>query len=827
MQAPGFAATALLTLAIGIGANAAVFTLIHGVLLKSLPVADPAALFKLGDEYNCCVQGSFQNNWSMFPYPFYVELRDSVAAFDQLAAAQTNRPSLSVRRSGWDAVAESLRGELVSGNYFATFGLGASAGRLISPPDDAPAAPPVAVVSYRTWQERYGSDPSIVGSTLTVNGLPVTVVGIAPPGFFGDRLDAYPPELWMPLAIEPTLARENSLLRAQTTSWLYVIGRLRPGANPSQVQAQLTTALRQYLSTPGNTSSHQDRSRLEKQQIRLSPGGSGINAMKDDFEEGLLLLMAASAAVLLIACANLANLLLARGTTTRVRTALQIAMGASRARIVRSHVTESVVLALAGGALGLLLSRYATRAMLLLVFRGSDAVPISTTPSAAVLAFTFLVALATGVVFGAGPAWMASRADPADALRGAGRMVRDASALPQKTLVVVQAAVSVVLIAVAGLLTQSLRNLQNQSYGFEKQGRLLVEISPQAAGYTQERLRGLYERMHDRLVSVPGVVSASLALYTAQQGNNWGEEVFVPGRARGLESSWDRVSAGYFETLGTPVVRGRGIEEQDTAAARKVAVVNEAFVRRFFPDQDPIGQHFGKDAASHASDYEIVGVVKDAKYGDAARVVHPMFFVPLSQKVTYELEVDTRVEDASMYMGTIVLRVQADPNTVVAGVRRGLGEVDPNLTPISMRTMEDQMRIQDGERTLIAGLTDLFGIVALLLASIGLYGVTAYRVARRTGEVGLRMALGAARADVLWLVLRGAFAQVGLGLLIGVPLAFLARRGLEHQLFGIGAFDARSLTVAVATLAACAFVASVLPARRAAAIDPMRALRTE
>jgi len=825
--APGFALTALLTLAIGIGANTAIFTLIHGVLLKSLPVANPRELYKFGDEYNCCIEGDLQGNWSMFSYPFYREVRDHTPAFTQLAAAQTNRPDLSVRRADSAAPAVSLSGELVSGNYFTTFGVGAFAGRTLAPGDDQPGAAPVAVVSYRTWQQQYGGDRAFVGAPLTVNGVALTVVGVAPPGFFGDRLETDPPSFWMPLALETALYRENSLLNAPSTSWLYIVGRLDPPARPSQVQAQLTTELRQFLLTPGNGNSHQDLTKIDKQQIRLAPGGGGINAMKDDYEQGLLLLMAASAALLVIACANLANLLLARSASTRIRTALQRAIGASRGRIIRAQLTESLMLAALGGAAGLVVAAFASKAMLLVAFRGSANVPISTSPSIPVLLFTFGVSVATGVIFGVGPAWIASRADPGEALRGAGRVMRDSSALPQKSLVVIQAALSLVLLSVAGLLTQSLRNLENQPYGFERQGRLIVQINPQAAGYTQARLTGLYERLEDRLSHLPGVVAESLSLYTAQQGNNWGESVFFVGKTAEFDSSWDRVSAHYFETIGNPIVRGRAIGEQDTAASQRVAVVNEAFARQFFPGQDPIGQHFGKDEASHAADYEIVGVAKDAKYQEASRETRPIFFVPLSQKIVYDTQVDNRVEDASMYMGSIELHVTGRPELAAPQVRKALAEVDANLTPTSMRTFDEQVLIQTSEHALIAQLSGAFGLIALLLASIGLYGVTSYRVARRTGEVGLRMALGASRRDILSLILRGAFSQVGLGLLIGVPLTFLARHWLQHQLFGLSSYDPRTLIFAIAVLGVCAFVASLLPAGRAAAIEPMRALRSE
>lgn len=821
-----FTATAILTLALGIGANTAVFTLVHEVLLKSLPVADPSGLYRVGDRYDCCVEGDLQGDWTMFSYPQYEYLRDHTPEFEQLAASQTGRPDLSVRRPSAKS-AESFSGELVSGNYFSTLGLRAFAGRLITPEDDRPNASPAAVMSYRAWQEKYGLDQSIVGSSVTINGIAMTLVGIAPPGFYGDRRESDPPDFWMPISLEPVLHHENSMLRLPATAWLYLIGRLRAGAQPAQVSAHMTTELQQFLSIPSNMTHNQDATKLNQQMIRLSSGAAGVNAMEGQYKQGLYLLLAVSAVILLIACANVANLLLARSASTRFRTSLQLAIGASRGRIIRSRLTESVLLAILGGAAGLLLAYYASRAMVALAFHGAHFVPVSASPSLPVLAFTFVIALLTGVIFGTAPAWIASRSDPAEALRGTTRVTRDKSALSQKGLVVLQAALSLVLLTIAGLVTQSLRNLQNQQFGFEKHGRILVQINPSTAGYTASQLTGLYQQIEERFSHTPGVINESLSLYTAQQGNNWGEDIFIPGRTANMSSSWDRVSAHYFETIGTPIVRGRSFSESDTATSQHVAIVNEAFARKFFPNVEVIGQHFGKDEASHAGDYEIVGVAKDAKYGNTMRPARPMFFVPLPQTIKYENGVDNMVEFASMHMGTIELHVSSEPKALEAEVQRVLAGIDPNLVPLSISTFDEQIQQRTSENVLISRLSTVFGIVALLLASIGLYGLTAYQVACRTGEIGIRMALGANRVNILQLVLRGAFSQVIIGLLIGVPLVFLSGKLLANQLFGVRGFEPLILAVAIAVLGLCALLASIVPAGRAAAIDPMRALRTE
>ena len=827
-NAPAFTLTAILTLALGIGANTAVFTLVHEVLLKSLPVRNAGQLYRLGDSYNCCVEGDLQENWTMFSYPMYEYLRDHTPEYEQLAASQTNRPDLSVRREGGGA-AESFSGELVSGNFFATLGVNAAAGRLISTDDDRIGARAVAVISYRAWREKYGANPALIGSSLTINSIPMTLIGVAAPGFYGDRRESDPPDFWIPLSLEPTMYRENSILRVPGVGWLYVIGTLRPGSNVAQVSAHVTSELQQFLGTPGNFKPAPKPEELKKQVVHVSSGAGGVNAMEGDYRHGLTILLAASGVILLIACANVANLLLARGTATRFRTALQLAIGASRGRILRARLTESVVLSMLGGLAGLLLAYYASRAMVLLAFRGSHYVPVSTAPSFMVLGFTFAVALLTGIIFGIAPAWIASRSDPAQALRGNTRTARDATSVGQKSLVVAQAALSLALLTVAGLLTQSLRNLQGQQFGFERQGRLIVQINPRAAGYTQERLLPLYQQLEERFSGMPGVIHESLSLYTAQQGNNWGEGIRILGREPqpNSGSSWDRVSAHYFESIGTPIVRGRGFTEQDTATSRHVAVVSESFVAKFFPNEDPLGQHFGKGDADSAGDYEIVGVAKNTKYGDAAGKPRIIFFVPLVQSSHYTDTMQKQVETASMYMGSIVLHVAGDPSSYTERVRQTLASVGPDLAPLSFNTFDELIEQRTSNKILSSRLSAVFGILALLLASIGLYGLTAYQVAQRTGEIGIRMALGADRVSIVKLVLRGAFLLVGAGLVAGAGLALLSGKMLASQLFGVGKFDPLILALAGAALGVCALLASILPARRAAGIDPMQALRTE
>ena len=733
------------------------------------------------------------------------------------------RPNLSVRRRS-GLVAEAFTGEFVSGNYFSTLGVEALAGRVMGAGDDRKGATPVAVASYSAWQ-RYGLDAGLVGQTLTINGLPVTLVGVTPPGFFGDRLESHPPDFWMPFSLEPAFTRESTLLDVPAAAWVYVIGRLRPGLDPEPIQAELTTALRAYLRVPGHINRKEDLTKVDAQAIRLAPGNAGINAMRKEYEQGLYLLLALSAAVLLTACANLANLLLARGTGRKVQTAVELAMGASRAQVLRRHLTESVVLAIAGGAAGLVTATFASRAIVLLTFGEAPHVPIATTSSVPILLFTFGISLATAALFGAAPAWLASHTDPADALRGSSRVVRD-TALPQRSLVVFQAALLLVLLNIAGLLTQSLRNLDRQPLGFETDGRLIVQIDPQSAGYTQEGLDALYRRIDDRLSRLPGVTSESVSLYTAQQNNNiWGARIFIEGGRGPWPSSWNRVGARYFETIGTPIVRGRAIDERDTTDSPHVAVINETFAARYFPSQDPIGLRFGKDEPGRAADYEVIGIARDAKYREPSQPVRPMFFVPLTQRTNYVGALSNKIEDSSRYAGSIELHVQGAPGAMAPAVRAALASVNPNLPPTAMTTFAGLVGNTTSERTLVAELSDAFGAITLLLAAVGLYGVTAYRVARRTSEFGLRIALGATRRDIAGLVIRSALSQIGLGLLIGLPLALAAARALQHQLFGVSPLDVPAVVFGAVVVIGCGLAASALPARRAAKIAPTEALR--
>jgi predicted permease len=511
-----------------------------------------------------------------------------------------------------------------------------------------------------------------------------------------------------------------------------------------------------------------------------------------------------------------------------------LAVGASRRQIIGQALVEAILLAVAGGIAGLAVAVVAGRLLLALAFRSSQFVPISTLPSPLVLAFAFAVALLTGIIFGAAPAWFATRTDPVEALRGAGRSTGDHASFARSSLMIVQAALSVVLVAGATMLARSLNKLEHQNFGFLTEGRVVVSLNRPRATYTQPQLASLYRQMEDGMNRLPGVTGSGLALYNPLT-DNWGELILVSGHPPPKMSeeggaSWDRVSANYLQNLGVTLLRGRYFAASDTETTEPVAIVNEAFVKRFFKsDEDPLGQHFGLDLPENAGTFRIVGIVRDAKFAGFAlrRPARPMFYVPLAQNVPYKDPLMKRVELQSHFIGGLMLVTNASPGTLEPLLIRLLASLDPNLTINSVRTMGQQVELTFDQERAVATLAGLFGIVALLLAAVGLYGVTAYTVAQRTNEIGIRMALGADRTKVVRYILRGALIRVAAGLALGLPLAIAAGRLISSQLYGVSFWDPLALTLAAAALAICALAAAMIPASIAASISPMSALRTE
>jgi macrolide transport system ATP-binding/permease protein len=833
LKSPGFTITAVVTLALGIGANTAIFTLVQGILLRSLPVADPAMLYRIGDTDNCCVNGGFvedNGDFDIFSYDLYLHLKNSAPEFEQLAGVQAGGSNWSVRRG--NELPKSLHGEFVTGNFFLTLGLAPYMGRVMSPSDDQPSSAPVTVISYRSWQTEFAADPGIVGSTIFIQTKPVTVIGVTPPGFFGDRVIDSPPDFWLPLESEPYLRENSAILHHADSNWLYPLGRVRPGTNIPALQQKLSAALRNWLSTRPAYTEHGGSAIIPKQHVVIVPGGGGIQSLQIHAGEGLRMPMILSTVVLFIACANIANLLLARGTMRRADFALRMAMGASRNRLVRQILTESVLLSLIGGLAGLAVAYLGSHTILALAFPEARNMPVSASPSLPVLGFAFLVSLVTGVLFGTAPAWLSSHTQPAEALRGVNRSTRDRSSVPQKALVVFQAALSLVLLAGAILMSKSLANLEDQNFGVATADRYVLHFDPAGAGYTIERLPALYRQIEDRFSALPGVAAVGMGMYSPLEGDNWGECVIqqghpAPGPDAHCGSTWDHVSPGFLASIGVPIVRGRDFTDHDTAGSPQVAVVNETFVRRFFPGVDPIGQHFGIDDPKHSGSWEIVGVFRDFKMNNPREKVRSVFLRPVAQQFAFNDPRFDSTEVQSMFMNAMILSFRRTPADVDGLIRHTMAEIDPNLTVMDLRSFSNQVAGNFVEERLIARLTSLFGVLALVLASVGLYGVMSYFVARRTGEIGIRMALGATRSSVVGMVMRGALWQIAIGLALGIPAALLAGHLMSSQLFGVGGFDPLALIGATAVLALCAAVAGFIPAQRASTIEPMQALRTE
>jgi predicted permease len=663
------------------------------------------------------------------------------------------------------------------------------------------------------------------------------VIGIAPPGFFGETLESDPPDLWIPLQQEPLIAGEGSLVHQPVSAWLRIIGRLRPGASIQGMAPRLTGVLRDWMQHdsqyPTNWMPGIIRG-LPKQTIDIVPAGAGVAVMKEEYSRSLEILLAVCGLVLLIACANVSNLQLVRAAGRRGQTAVRLAVGASRTQVISEALTESVLLAVGGGIAGIIVAVAAERLLLALAFRSAHFLPISVTPSLPTLGFALALSFVTGVIFGVAPAWFATRTDPADALRGMGRGITDRASFARRALLILQATLSVALVAGSMMLARSLNKLETQNFGYSIPGRVVVELHNPSAGYTIPKLNALYRQLEQKLDQLPGVQGSGLALYNPLT-DNWGELIMVSGHppaqiSENSGSSWDRVSANYLQNFAVGLVRGRYFTEADNENSEPVAIVNETFVKRFFKsDEDPLNQHFGLDVPQYADTFRIVGVVRDAKFAGwgLSQPAQPMFYAPLAQSVNYKDDLMRSIDLRSHFIEGMMMVTNQPVGALLPQLTKTLAELDPNITITDIHTMQEMVEMSFDQERAVASLAGLFGLIALALAAIGLYGVTAYSIAQRLNEIGIRMALGADRTRVIQLVLNGAFQRVLLGLLLGVPLAVGAGRLISAQLYGVSAWDPPALGVAAGALALSSFMAAIIPALKAARISPIRALRTE
>src|SRR6202789_2313828 len=834
-KTPGFTATVLLTLALGIGANSAIFTLVNAILLHNLPVVDPKTLVRIGDTDDCCVNGGWHDNgdYSLFATDTYSMFKKSLPEFEELAAMESGyawRP-ITVRRAGPQTTAKSVMGTCVSGNYFRVFGLQPAAGRLFVDADDQTGAPITAVMSYDAWQNDYAGDPAVVGSTFYINTKPATIIGVAPKGFYGDRIDTNPPKYFVPMnAMDSIIGAPY--FNDPDSQWAYIIGRVKPGTSIPALQARASTLLKQEFAPLKTFTDPRARKALPNTHVVLTPGGGGIQNMQDGYKDHLKLLQWIAALVLLVACANIANLLLVRGMGRRAELSIRSALGAQRSRIVRQMLTESVLLSGMGGLLGLAVSYLGAHALLMLAFPDQHNMPVHASPSVLVIGFSFALSLLTGVLFGLAPALMAARTQPAEALRSNARTTAHGASFLQRALVVLQAALSLVLLVAAGLFAQSLNKAENVDMKLDPTNRYIAHINPQAAAYKNTEIEPLYQTIEDRFHALPGVLKVGLATYPPMEENNWGSGVKVQGESNiNKSASWVKGTAEYFDSVGTHVVMGRGFTSQDTLNAPPVAVVNQEFVKQFFGNRNPIGHRFGFAGPGQAGldgAHEIVGVVEDTTYTSVYWKDHAMYFLPLTQRAGTADDPDNPIDkDQSMYAGALVIQT-AHP---IPGFEKIVGDtlasINPNLTIVKFQTFQQQIDDRFIEERLIARLTSLFGLLAHLLAAIGLYGVTSYTVVRRTPEIGIRMALGAARSRVIGTVIRGAVLQAAAGLAIGVPVAIFCVRYVKSQLYEITSVNTTVMAGAVSVLAFAACIAALIPARRAASINPVQALRVE
>ena len=833
----GFTVTAVLTLALGIGANAAIFTLVNAILLKNLPVVDPSTLIRIGNTTECCVNyGTAEDSgavddgsYALFDTDTWQQLRKNAPEFEELAAMQSGFGTIIVRPDKTQEAARSVTDEFVSGNYFRTFGLQPSIGRLFTDADNVIGAPLVAVISYDTWQNNYGGNPSVVGSTFWINTKAVTITGIAPKGFYGDRLSSAPPDFYLPIESIPVLTN-RTFVHEPGMRWLYIIGRVKPGVAISPLQAKITELVRQSLASTKPFSGEQGKRALAKAHVVLSSGGAGIQDMQDSYASKLKLLMWISGLVLLIACANIANLLLVRGMNRRAEMSIRTALGAMRTRIVRQLLTESIVLSIIGGMAGLIVAYAGTRMLLAMAFPGAQNIPIDASPSGAVLVFAFGISLLTGILFGVAPAWITSNANPADALRSGTRTTTSGASLLQRSLIVLQSALALVLLVGAGMFIQSLNKLRNIDLKLNSTNRYIVHFNPQAAGYSPAQVEALYRTIEDRFHAIPGVRKVGISTNTPMEANNSGDGVQIQGQPFLNDgASWVRGNAEYFDSVGTHVLMGRGFTTRDTSTSPAVAVVNQSFVKRFFkPGENPIGRRFGAPGPQSSGDFEIVGVVEDTAYTSATWKDHHMYFIPMTQRIPESARRRPIEQDTDLYAGAIVIQTDRLMDNMQSIARQTLAAINPNLSVVKFQTFDEQIADRFTQDRVITRLMTLFSILALLLATLGLYGVTAYTVARRTSEIGIRMALGANRSSVVGMIMRGAMLQTAIGVAaIGIPVAWSCVRYIESQLYESKGMSLAVLTIATLTLTAAAAAAGLIPAQRAASTNPSQALRTE
>ena len=818
-KSPGFTAVAVLMLALGIGANTAIFSLLNAILLRALPVRDAAQLVFLG-EPKAEGDTSFLPGGptAVFSYPFFREFQRENRAFSDVAAIQSFLSHVYGRVAG-NETQEKLALELVSGSYFRTLGVSAIAGRTFTDADDEPpGAHPVAVARFGWWQDRFADDRSITGKTVAIGSTVYTIVGIAPPDFSGLTVGRQP-DLWIPLSMQAQVSPDRNGLEKNMFRCLHLIGRLKPGLERAQSQANTNLVFRQILrSYLGPKPTADELAHIQRAQVDLVPAATGRTSLRKEYSAPLEVLMVVVALVLLIACANVANLLLARASARQREMAVRMSLGAERARVMRQLLAESALLGTIGAGLGVVSAWTASRLLLAMVSGGESLLPIQVTPDARVLAFTIAVTAVTVFLFGAAPALRATKLDLSTSLKTRGVVSVTGRNRLARGLVVGQVAISLLLLAGAGLFLRSLTNLIHVDTGFDRQNVVRMYIDPRPAGYrTDARLVATTQRIVEAVSALPGVRAAAFAQDVFNGGGSSTTDIRVPGLPESAphpHTDLNVVTPHYLEVMKLPILDGRGLTAQDTAASRKVAVINQTMARTHFGGAWPVGRTFSVGEDADTQDVEVVGVMKDAKYMELEEEQMPAAFFPYAQHPRH-------------YIYSFVVRYGGDAASLIPAVRKTIAGIDPNLPVSDVRTLAQMVDDFTVNRRVVAQLSAFFGILAALLASIGIYGVMSYGIARRTNEFGIRMALGAERRDVLWVVLRETLGLAAAGIAIGMALAYEGGHLIEKLLFGVSAGNLLPMALAIVTMLAVALLAGWLPARRATKIDPSAALRWE
>ncbi len=817
-KSPMFVAVAVFSLSLGIGANTAIFTLIDQLLLRMLPVKDPQQLVLLtgrGSHY-----GS-NNGPNKLSYPMYSDFRDQNKVFQGMFCRNENTFSLT-----FQGKTERVSGEVVSGNFFPVLGVNAAIGRVFGPQDDLmQGANPYAVLSYTYWVTRFGRDPGIIGQKLVINGYPFTVIGVSQAGFHGVD-PAREQQIRIPVTMEKQIQNNDfSRLNDRRWRWVQVYGRLKPGESLEQAKAGLQPLFHQMLEMEVKEKAFAKAAPLTKERflkmwLDVLPAATGKSYTRERFSKPLFVLMSIVGLVLLIACANVANLLMARATARQKEIAVRLALGASRGRIISQLLVESLILSFTGGGVGILLSVWIDKTLIGFLPTGSTPLTISSVPDGRILLFALTVTMLTGVLFGLVPALQATKPNLAGTLKDqAGAVVGGGSVSMRKILVVAQVTLSLILLIAAGLFIRSLSNLKDLDPGFRTKNLMAFNVDPPLNGYPKERSRQFFQQLYDGMNRTPGVKSASLAIMPVLQGDEWDSTVAVEGYSakagEWIDPHMNFVSSGYFKTMEVPVMVGRDFDMRDNLSSMKVAIVNEKFAKKYLGGANAIGRHIGMGGdPGTKTDITVIGVVRDTKYESMRDEMPIEMYRPYRQ-----MEFVTGMN--------AYIRTERDPQELFETMRKKVVDLDSNVPVADMITLEKQMEVSLVTERLVASLSTAFALLATLLAGIGLYGVMAYTVARRTREIGIRMALGAFSGSVVWLVMREVFLLLAIGMLIGLPTAWGLSRFVQTQLYGMTPNDPMTVALAVFGIASVAAMAGFVPARKATRIDPMRALRWE